>query len=92
MTFHIKEKYSSNHIEYKEVVGRALRELGSEQCYNRVQNGIQSLETMIRDGRAAEVKAMMKICNNFDEHNDLDVWTLFSSISNLFSGIVQYQM
>ncbi|XP_039947886.1 putative serine protease K12H4.7 [Bactrocera tryoni] len=77
--------------EYKEVVGRALRELGSEQCYNRVQNGTKTLETMIQDGRAAEVKAMMKICNNFDEHNDLDVWTLFSSISNLFSGIVQYQ-
>ncbi|XP_011184933.1 putative serine protease K12H4.7 [Zeugodacus cucurbitae] len=77
--------------EYKEVVGRALRELGSEQCYNRVQNGIATLETMLVDGRAAEVKAMMKICNNFDEENDLDVWTLFSSISNLFSGIVQYQ-
>ncbi|CAD6995784.1 unnamed protein product [Ceratitis capitata] len=77
--------------EYKEVVGRALRELGSEQCYSRVQNGIATLEEMIGGGRAAEVKAMMKICDNFDEYNDLDVWTLFSSISNLFSGIVQYQ-
>ncbi|XP_012156539.1 putative serine protease K12H4.7 [Ceratitis capitata] len=77
--------------EYKEVVGQALLELGSELCYSSVQNGIETLQEMIQDHRAPEVKAMMKICNNFDEHSDLDVWTLFSSISNLFSGIVQYQ-
>ncbi|XP_036332846.1 putative serine protease K12H4.7 [Rhagoletis pomonella] len=77
--------------EYKEVTGRALLELSGQQCYDRVHNGTAELEAMIQQGRAAEVKAMMKICNNFDENNDLDLWTLFSTISNLFAGIVQYQ-
>ncbi|XP_061386786.1 putative serine protease K12H4.7 [Musca vetustissima] len=78
-------------VEYKEVVGQALRELGSEKCYNRVQNGIAELEEMIDNKRAAEVKAMLKLCNNFNHNNDLDVWSLFGSISNIFAGYVQYQ-
>ncbi|XP_061386785.1 putative serine protease K12H4.7 [Musca vetustissima] len=78
-------------VEYKEVVGQALKELGSEQCYNRVQNGIAQLEEMIANKRSAEVKAMLKLCDNFDHNNDLDLWSLFGSISNIFSGFVQYQ-
>ncbi|XP_054747578.1 putative serine protease K12H4.7 [Anastrepha obliqua] len=77
--------------EYLEVVGRAISELGGQQCYNRVQNGVAEIDAMITNGRAAEVKAMMKICDTFDETNDLDVWSLFSTISDLFAGIVQYQ-
>ena len=77
--------------EYKEIVGQALLELGSQQCYNRVQNGIQELETMFMGNRSAEAKAMLKLCNNFDHENDLDLWSLFGTISNIFSGIVQYQ-
>lgn len=78
-------------FEYKEVVGKALRELGSEQCYQRVENGVAELQAMITGKRSAEVKAMLKLCNSFDHHNDLDLWSLFGSISNIFSGIVQYQ-
>ncbi|XP_058985392.1 putative serine protease K12H4.7 [Musca domestica] len=78
-------------FEYKEVVGKALRELGSEQCYKRVENGVAELQAMITGKRSAEVKAMLKLCNSFDHHNDLDLWSLFGSISNIFSGIVQYQ-
>lgn len=80
-----------NFLEYKEVVGKALRELGSQQCYDRVQNGIAELEQMIENKRSAEVKAMLKLCNSFDPNNDLDLWSLFGSISNIFSSIVQYQ-
>lgn len=80
-----------NFLEYKEVVGKALRELGSQQCYDRVQNGIAELEQMIENKRSAEVKAMLKLCNSFDHNNDLDLWSLFGSISNIFSSIVQYQ-
>lgn len=77
--------------EYKEVVGKALKELGSQKCYDRVQNGVAELEAMFSGNRSAEAKAMLKLCNSFDHHNDLDLWSLFGTISNLFSGIVQYQ-
>ncbi|XP_073838546.1 putative serine protease K12H4.7 [Musca autumnalis] len=80
-----------NFYEYKEVVGKALKELGSEQCYTRVQNGIAELEAMFAGKRSAEAKAMLKLCNSFDHNNDLDLWSLFGTISNIFSSIVQYQ-
>ncbi|XP_075145718.1 putative serine protease K12H4.7 [Haematobia irritans] len=80
-----------NFLEYKEVVGRALKELGSQQCYNRVQNGIAELEAMFANKRSAEAKAMLKLCNSFDHNNDLDLWSLFGTYSNIFSSIVQYQ-
>ena len=77
--------------EYKKVVGQAFLKLGSQQCYNRIRDGITELEKMFAQRRGAEVRAMLKICNNFDEVNDLDKWSLFGTISNIFSGVAQYQ-
>ncbi|EDV48495.1 putative serine protease K12H4.7 [Drosophila erecta] len=77
--------------EYKEVVGQAFLQLGSQQCYDRIKNGIAELESMFANKRGAEAKAMLRLCDSFDDQNDLDLWTLFSSISNIFSGIAQYQ-
>ena len=72
-------------------MGASWLDLGSLQCYNRIQNGIAELENMFATNRGAEVRAMAKICNNFNEQNDLDLWSFFSSISNMFAGISQYQ-
>lgn len=77
--------------EYKEIVGKALQELGSQQCYDRVKNGVAELEAMFAGKRSAEAKAMLQLCNDFDHENDFDLWSLFGSISNIFSGIVQNQ-
>ncbi|XP_058985393.1 putative serine protease K12H4.7 [Musca domestica] len=77
--------------EYMEVVGKAMRVLGSQQCYDRIQNGIAELEVMIRGKKSAQVKAMLKLCNNFNTNNDLDIWTMFSSFAYIFAGVVQYQ-
>ncbi|XP_068153452.1 putative serine protease K12H4.7 [Drosophila tropicalis] len=77
--------------EYKEVVGRAFLELGGQQCYNRINNGIAELESMFDNNRAAEARAMLRLCSSFDDKNDLDLWSLFGSISNIFSGVAQYQ-
>ncbi|XP_052834614.1 putative serine protease K12H4.7 [Drosophila gunungcola] len=77
--------------EYKEVVGQAFLQLGGQKCYNRIQNGIAELESMFANKRGAEARAMLRLCNNFDDQNDLDMWSLFGSISNVFSGVAQYQ-
>ncbi|XP_016994833.2 thymus-specific serine protease [Drosophila takahashii] len=77
--------------EYKEVVGRAFLELGGQQCYNRIENGIAELESLFANKRGAEARAMLRLCNSFDDQNDLDLWSLFGSISNVFSGVAQYQ-
>lgn len=77
--------------EYKEVVGQAFLELGGQKCYDRIQNGIAELESMFANKRGAEARAMLRLCNFFDDQNDLDLWSLFGSISNVFSGVAQYQ-
>uniref|UniRef100_A0A1L8EII6 Putative serine protease n=1 Tax=Haematobia irritans TaxID=7368 RepID=A0A1L8EII6_HAEIR len=77
--------------EYMEVVGKSWHTLGGDQCYQRIENGIGQFEEMISSKRTAEVKAMLKLCNNFDMKNDLDIWTLFSTFAYIFAGIAQYQ-
>ncbi|EDW68117.1 thymus-specific serine protease [Drosophila virilis] len=77
--------------EYKEVTGRAFLELGGQKCYDRIQNGIAELEYMFDNKRAAEARAMLRICSSFDHENDLDMWNLFGSISNIFASVAQTQ-
>ncbi|XP_055921970.1 putative serine protease K12H4.7 [Eupeodes corollae] len=76
-------------VEYKEVTGQSIKLVGGEDCYNRIKNGIDLIEQMITDNRAAEMKSLLKICDTFDENNELDVWTFFSQISDVFAGVVQ---
>lgn len=75
--------------EYKEIVGSSIKEMGGEGCYNRIQNAVASLEDMLSSGRVAEVKALFKLCDNFDANNYLDVATFFSELSEVFAGVVQ---
>lgn len=77
--------------EFKEFVGIAIKEVGGEDCYNRIENAIIILEDMISNDETIEVKRLFKICNNFDSNNDLDVFTFFIGISNIFVEVVQSQ-
>lgn len=76
-------------LEYKEVTGESIRLVGGENCYKRIENGIAEMEDMLANKRGAELKALMKLCDTFDESSDLDVWTYFSEISDIFAGLVQ---
>uniref|UniRef100_A0A1A9X1K7 Serine protease K12H4.7 n=1 Tax=Glossina brevipalpis TaxID=37001 RepID=A0A1A9X1K7_9MUSC len=76
-------------MEYKEVMGDSIHLAYGEECNTRIRNGIAELETMFEEKRVAEVRAMLRLCNHFDETNDLDVWTLFGEISDTFAGVVQ---
>ncbi|KAL5290289.1 hypothetical protein ACFFRR_009935 [Megaselia abdita] len=78
-----------NFVEYKEVTGQSIRQMGGEACYNRIENAVAELESMMFNNRAAEVKALFKLCNNFNPSNDLDVYSFFGEISDIFAGIVQ---
>ncbi|XP_058979210.1 putative serine protease K12H4.7 isoform X1 [Musca domestica] len=79
----------ANFFEYKEVMGESVTLVGGQTCHDRIKRGIAELESMIENKRGAEVKAMLRLCNNFDEHSDLDVWTLFYEISEIFANLVQ---
>jgi len=79
----------ANFIEYKEITGQSMLLKGGAECHDRIERGIAELEDMFEHQRGAEVKAMFKLCSNFDETNDLDLWTFFSEISDAFAGVVQ---
>ncbi|XP_034665533.1 putative serine protease K12H4.7 [Drosophila subobscura] len=78
-----------NFVEYKEITGQSIALMGGSACYNRIESGIAEMETMFATKRGAEVKALLKLCERFDVYSDLDVWTLFSEISDIFAGVVQ---
>ncbi|XP_037728852.1 putative serine protease K12H4.7 [Drosophila subpulchrella] len=78
-----------NFVEYKEITGQSIVQMGGADCYKRIENGIAEMETMIATKRGAELKALLRLCEPFDVYNDLDVWTLFAYISDTFAGIVQ---
>ncbi|EDW14838.2 LOW QUALITY PROTEIN: uncharacterized protein Dmoj_GI23098 [Drosophila mojavensis] len=78
-----------NFFEYKEVMGESITLMGGSACYDRIEKGIAELETMFANKRGAEVKALLKLCEPFDVNNDLDIWTLFNEISEIFANVVQ---
>nr|XP_016940142.1 putative serine protease K12H4.7 [Drosophila suzukii] len=78
-----------NFVEYKEITGQSITQMGGADCYKRIENGIAEMETMIATKRGAEVKALLRLCEPFDVYSDLDVWTLFAYISDTFAGLVQ---
>ncbi|XP_064550582.1 putative serine protease K12H4.7 [Drosophila montana] len=78
-----------NFVEYKEITGESIALMGGSACYKRIENGIAEMEAMIASKRGAEVKALLKLCERFDVYSDLDTWTLFSEISDIFAGLVQ---
>ncbi|KAM8704255.1 hypothetical protein ACLKA7_008799 [Drosophila subpalustris] len=79
----------ANFVEYKEITGQSIQLMGGSACYKRIENGIAEMETMFATKRGGEVKALLKLCEKFDVYSDLDVWTLFSEISDIFAGVVQ---
>lgn len=70
-------------------MGQSITLVSGQTCHDRIQRGIAELESMIANKRGAEVKAMLRLCNSFNENSDLDVWTLFYEISEIFAGLVQ---
>lgn len=70
-------------------MGQSIKLVSGDTCYSRIERGFAELESMFANKRGAEVKAMLKLCNNFNEDNDLDLWTLFYEISELFANLVQ---
>lgn len=78
-------------VEYKEIVGAAIREVGGEKCYDLVKNAIDESEAMINDNRIDEFRKIYKFCDSFDGTNIMDVWLAFYGFSFYWSEIVQYQ-
>lgn len=74
---------------YREAMDMSLQLIGGEKCYNRVRNGIRNLEELLDTGRVAELQQILHLCYDFDDQTDMDVWSLFYVISELFAALIQ---
>lgn len=78
-----------NYFEYTEVVGRSIRKIGGEDCYNNIESIFEAIEDLFDNEDKETLTSLFRICDNFDTQNNLDVWNFISSVKNIFSGIVQ---
>ncbi|ALC46987.1 CG18493, partial [Drosophila busckii] len=77
--------------DYMRIVGKAYRQLGSEDCYNLIDNATAYYEDLFDEGKGKEAKKLLNLCSNFDVNNERDIWQIFSTIANIFAGFAQYQ-
>lgn len=78
-----------NYFEYTETVGKSIRKIGGDECYNNIEAIFEALEDLLDSNDFDTLKALFKICDSFDMDNILDVWNFISSVKNVFSGFVQ---
>lgn len=76
--------------EYKEVVSRAVHDVGGEECSARIQRSYEQMEALYHNGSYSELERIFRLCTPFNGTNILDVWNLFADMSGPWSGIVQY--
>lgn len=75
-------------FEYKEVVTTAIKELGQTGCADRIERAVAELEAAVEQGDIARLDTVFNTCTPLS--SELDISSLFSSISNVFAGLVQY--
>lgn len=75
--------------EYKEVVGAAVRQIGGEKCFDRINQGIRGAEDLLEQKDFDRLKQLFRFCD-FDTERQENIWRAFSSLGGTLSGIVQY--
>jgi hypothetical protein len=76
--------------EYKEVVSQAIHDIGGVECSNKIKNGINELEELLKNSNYLKFEKILNLCEPLNATNNLDVWTVFNEIGNAWAGIVQY--
>lgn len=76
--------------EYKVVVSDTIKSVGPAGCADRIERAITELEKDVEAGDMTRITTNFNPCTAFTSADQLDIWGFFSSLSNRFSGLVQY--
>lgn len=60
---------------YLEAIGKEIRIVGSNDCYERLDLGIRSAETLYRNGQVEQLESEFHICNATSPDNNIVVLT-----------------
>lgn len=76
--------------EYKEVVGAAVRQIGGERCYERLDNAFKDAGKLVEERNFDRLKELFRICDSSDLTRQENIWRTFGSLTGILSGTVQY--
>lgn len=76
--------------EYKETTGDSIRNVGGEECYQKVEDTFSAVEDLISSGDIERLRKLFQMCDDFDLTDQFDVWNFVSELSDIFAGVVQY--
>jgi Serine carboxypeptidase S28 len=75
--------------EYKEIVGLAVRTVGGQPCYDRIQRAFEQIETAMTASQFSMLDAEFNTCTSLSRASELDRFSFLDSISHVLSGSVQ---
>lgn len=75
-------------VEYKEVVGAAMRFVGGNQCYQRLTNAFAEAEALIANDEGERFRGLFRFCDDFEV--EVDTAAAFSTLTDILAGVVQY--
>lgn len=83
-------KAKLNYFEYTETVGNSIRKVGGNECYYKIEDIFQAVDDLLTNDDFGTLQKLFQICENgFNITNQYDVWNFYSSLKNIFSGVVQ---
>jgi hypothetical protein len=65
-----------------ENVGNTITTVGSQRCYDRIENAFDSMERSIASGDVAHIRELFRLCTDIDTTNDLDIASFMLSITS----------
>lgn len=78
-----------NYFEYTETVGKSIRKVGGEECYYKLEEIFEAVDDLLTNDDFDTLQKLFRVCDNFNMTDINDVWTFYSSLKNIFSGVVQ---
>lgn len=70
-------------------MSEAIHLVGGQECHDVFEGAYAELERLVAQGKTERINKELKLCSPLNTTNKLDVWNLFSELSDNVAGLVQ---
>jgi len=77
-------------VEYYEVVGSAFRNIGGENCFQRLAGAFTQAEQLISDGQFEEFSNIFRTCEVISDNDPYNLMEMFTILLQPLTRVVQY--
>lgn len=78
-----------DNFEYKEIVGASIRNVGGEECYQRLSRAFSQADQLFTNQNYVEFSNLFRTCEVMTDENPFDIQIMFYTLSELLAGLVQ---